>query len=409
MPFEPLRFVHAADLRLDCPLLETGPLPAELYGIIEEATLTAFERVVAACLEQRADFLLLTGSSFDDADRSLRARAALLGGFERLHAGGVQVFVVPGRLDPLEAWRSIPDLPRNVSLVEPDGSDPLAVLRNGKVVASIGPGGERVPANGPAETPAPRKRPFIVGLLPKAGRDSVPFAESGCDYVALGGERTRRTVPLNRGTAHHPGGTQGLHPDDCGPHGCTLVEVDASGATRCTFLPTAPVRWERLCLDLNDDAGQNDLAARAAAVLDECRAEDSEQLWLVNWTIRAAGSLAELVEDDATRSELEQALVAGTSQKDRPRSVHRLHPPHAGETAGATPDCPLAAQFLEALDRQQPIFREILDGLIDEADGPATDWAARLESLMAELDHEAVLADARRLGANWFETAAGVE
>ena len=58
-------------------------------------------------------------------------------GFERLDDAGIQVFVVPGPSDPLAVWDDFPDMPSNVTVFRPESDDPVAVLRDGAVIASI--------------------------------------------------------------------------------------------------------------------------------------------------------------------------------------------------------------------------------------------------------------------------------
>ena len=105
MAFEPQRFIHAANIRLDVPVsVQTSEtLTDELRFAFEDATLYAFEEVIEASIRHDVDFLLLSGNVFIEADRSLRARLALLKGVNRLAEHKIQVFVLPGDSDPPEA------------------------------------------------------------------------------------------------------------------------------------------------------------------------------------------------------------------------------------------------------------------------------------------------------------------
>ena len=84
MPYEPQRFIHAANIRLDVLVSVhfSEQLTDELRHGLEDATLTAFECVVQQCVSRKVDFLLLSGNVFLEAERSLRARLTLLKGFE---------------------------------------------------------------------------------------------------------------------------------------------------------------------------------------------------------------------------------------------------------------------------------------------------------------------------------------
>lgn len=137
MSFEPIRFVHAANLRLDVQLSGIDECPDELREPIENATITALDRMIAAAIERRADFVLLTGNSFDEHEQSLPARLALLEGFRRLAEHDIRVFVLPGETDPSEAWRAIPQLPDNVTPFYDRQGGAVAVIRDGKVIATV--------------------------------------------------------------------------------------------------------------------------------------------------------------------------------------------------------------------------------------------------------------------------------
>ena len=82
MPYETLRFIHAARVLVDHSFSDTGRLTSTLRGSVRDASVLAFRRLVAACLDQDIDFLLLTGESLDQSDHSIKARVELRRGFE---------------------------------------------------------------------------------------------------------------------------------------------------------------------------------------------------------------------------------------------------------------------------------------------------------------------------------------
>jgi len=126
MAFEPQRFIHAANVRLDVPVsVQTAEsLTDELRFAFEDATLHAFEEVIDASIRLDVDFLLLSGNVFIEADRSLRARLTLLKGVRRLAEREIQVYVLPGDSDPPEAWRAIPEMPDNVVVCYSSNPEP---------------------------------------------------------------------------------------------------------------------------------------------------------------------------------------------------------------------------------------------------------------------------------------------
>ena len=139
MAFEPQRFIHAANVRLDVPVSVhlSEQLTDELRNSLEDATLTAFDSVVDHCISRQVDYLLLSGNVFLEADRSLRARLTLLDGFRKLKAKHMPVFVLPGDADPAEAWRSIPELPDNVTVCYSSNPEPEVLARGERVITTV--------------------------------------------------------------------------------------------------------------------------------------------------------------------------------------------------------------------------------------------------------------------------------
>ncbi len=139
MAFEPQRFIHAANIRLDVPVSVhlSEQLTDELRNALEDATLTSFDSVIEHCIARQVDYLLLSGNVFLEAERSLRARLTLLNGFRRLQAKHIPVFVLPGDADPPEAWRSIPELPENVTVCFSSNPEPEVLTRSERVITTV--------------------------------------------------------------------------------------------------------------------------------------------------------------------------------------------------------------------------------------------------------------------------------
>jgi hypothetical protein len=174
MAFEPQRFIHAANIRLDVPVsVQTSEtLTDELRFAFEDATLYAFEEVIDASIRHDVDFLLLSGNVFIEADRSLRARLALLKGVNRLAEHKIQVFVLPGDSDPPEAWRAIPEMPDNVVVCYSSNPEPEELYVNKQLATTLSSSmwfgeadafGIRVLAKGTNGI-----QPFRIGVVSKA-------------------------------------------------------------------------------------------------------------------------------------------------------------------------------------------------------------------------------------------------
>lgn len=60
-----VRFVHAADIHLDSPLKGLEKYESAPVEKIREATREAFKNLIAFCIEEKVDLLLISGDLFD--------------------------------------------------------------------------------------------------------------------------------------------------------------------------------------------------------------------------------------------------------------------------------------------------------------------------------------------------------
>ncbi len=440
--FEPLCFLHVADADLDRPVLDIGPLSPASKQMAHEATLTAFDRMIDGAIARNADFVLFAGNTFCEADQSLPARLRLLRGLDKLHEHEIAVFVLPGEIDPVSAWRKIPNLPSNVTVLaaeEADAEDsqaPVAVLREGRVIATITAGtlaqlsrgtdsktnADRVAStNGQA-----RQTPFRVGLLthwPSESTDEIAVAEKfsacDCDYLAVpvgDGEARRRgwtfdagqTINTNAGIAHHPGRLQARFPNETGAHGATLIEVDKAGEIRGTFLPFAAVRRLEFLLPIKPGTDVEDLAKVMHSRLAEETAQPGEQAWLVTWILEGSGPVLEFLKQASQQTKLSEKLPSSPSDDPAVAIEHRFRFLEFSISSAQTNNgSELERLYQKGLEQFGANEAGLLKTLSEEIQADIRqlenpDWQARLMPIVAELDPQEIQASARELGHEWF-------
>jgi DNA repair exonuclease SbcCD nuclease subunit len=441
MPFEPLRFLHAANIRLDHAIGETYKLPPRVASIVQDATRAAFERLIGVALDRRVDFLLLAGNTFIEAEHSLAARLALLEGLEQLAQESIRVFVLPGFLDPVEAWRQIPDLPRNVTILDSESKTPLVFKRDGKSIARIATSPRLPQRKGPRamqrelRSESQRPVPFTIGVLATNGDDadaraletwsagqetshaliaeSEPVAgwprdeilDSPVDYLAFGGGRARRTFAKRKGIAHDTGALQGGGPRETGPRGGTLVTVESDGTVQCDFIPAASARWERFSIPVDVSTSRRELLQRCRGFWEETRGESSENAWIFEWVLR--GSVAALDPfDEASCRQLGQELNETAIVPSVEAAVHTFvlqTDPDALEVCHG--EDPLQADFAEALADRRRGLPAVFALSLSELATVDQEWATRLETLVSELEPDAISAQAHRILRKLFRTA----
>jgi len=319
-----LTFVHTADLHLDSPFkgvtAENAPHVSER---LRRATFEVFEEIVALCIRERADFLLVAGDVYDGADRSLYAQMRFRDGLARLAEHGIHAFVVHGNHDPLSGWASHIEWPSTVTVFG-NTVETVPFQRDGQTVAEI-TGVSYREANegrnlarlftrnagdGASLRPSIGTAPFRVGLLHcNVGSDTGHAAYAPCelsdlinadiDYWALGHVH-RNGVLATTPTVVYPGNPQGRSIRETGPRGCYVVRVDDAGHVTPRFHPVDAVRWTVVDIAIDDLDGMGALDTRTFARLDEAltRAEGRAVVCRLRFTGR--GSLArELRRNDA--------------------------------------------------------------------------------------------------------------
>lgn len=280
------RFLHTGDLHLDSPFVGLSDLaPTSVSSILQEATLQSWAAIVALALEEHADFFLVAGDAFENANRTLRGQLAFRDGLAGLAQAGIPSFVVTGNHDPESGWTpsvAWPDLAHRFPTDRVEGSP---VLRGGEEIArvyGIGYQVRDVSANLAARFHREAGVPFAVGLLhANVGGDTSAGNYAPCmlsdlraadmDYWALGHVHHHRIISEARPTAVYCGNPQGRDPGETEPRGCYVVTVDGAGEIHPEFRATDIVRWQLLDVPIDGLTDEEALVDRVAARADAAR------------------------------------------------------------------------------------------------------------------------------------------
>jgi exonuclease SbcD len=268
----PLRFLHAANLHLGRPFAGLSKSLPDSADRFLRAGYKAWERIVKTALDKRVDFVTLAGDVFDNANPALRPRVAFRDGVSRLHEAGIPVFLTLGNHDPLcdfpDALRSLPGL--HLFGPEPEGMTFDAPHVDQQVII-YGASFERAATreNLVRRFQRDAAAEIAIGLV-HANVSGMPGHD---DYAPCSLEDLRRTgmdlwcmghVHIATILSEYPlilyaGTSQGAHVNETGSRGCYLITVDGPAEALAKFVPVAPVRWEKLEVDLTDISGEEDL------------------------------------------------------------------------------------------------------------------------------------------------------
>lgn len=425
MPFEPLRFVHAANVFLDSPL---GLSPAfdsldeSLQRAIEDATLSAFANVVDHCIDRDVDFLLLGGNTFVETEYSLPARIALRNAWQQLAEAGIRLYVLPGTFDPPEAWTRIPEMPGCVTVLNRADTEPLAVLRNGQLIAAIAMANP-IDRDDPSQS-GEATGPFRIGLgpldvdgsplkldtvlpsrlpagfspyqqvaRPNTARLAELLESNRLDYLAVAGIANRLLLRSDSGLIHHPGTTQKLLPGTTDAGGCTLVEVESRDDVRCTTLPTATVRFQTIKLATDQEESRNDLLQAMQAHLDRLEPRPAERVRVIEWK----------PDDEVSPSDVHELLSELPAHMPDESGVALVH--HLAASPAGVPSGDEQTDDDELTDAYRRELHEFVESggfdpheAIHHIDGLSTTAADRLHALAGDMPASALTAIAERTG-----------
>jgi len=243
MSQRPFKFLHSGDFHLEQPGEGPPDAPEALADVLIECPYRAAKQVFDTAIAEEVDFVILAGNLLDVDLTGPRGMLFLVEQFERLRDRRVPVYWAAGEVDAAERRSTAFRLPENVRIFSSLRPEEIHIARDGFKLAQLTgwsrPPGERVR---PGDF-----RPDAGGLFSIACVcGDVPTDESaarGIHFWALGGDADRRTSSLFGATAHWPGSPQGRGFENVGPHGATVVTVDALGTARDRFVATDAVRW----------------------------------------------------------------------------------------------------------------------------------------------------------------------
>jgi DNA repair exonuclease SbcCD nuclease subunit len=321
------KFVHAADIHLDSPLVKLDTYEGAPAGQIRGATRRAFENLVRTAAEEKAAFVLIAGDLYDGDWKDYNTGLYLVSQLSKLREAGIPVLIVAGNHDAASSITRSLRLPDNVNFFPTDR--PATIRLDGLDVAVHG----RSFGTSAVKTDLSRSYPpavpgcFNIGLLHTSlnGREGhEPYApctleglrEKGYDYWALGHVH-RREVVLEAPAVVFAGNTQGRHARETGPKGCFLVDVDDAGRSALDFRPLDVVRWETASVDASAAKTGHDLLDRFRETLMKYLELNPDLLTVLRVSVEGETSAHEEITEDPERWLNEIRAVAVDEGGDR--------------------------------------------------------------------------------------------
>ena len=273
-----MKFVHAADIHLDSPLRGLERYEGAPVERIRRATRDALENLVALCLEEQAELLLIAGDLYDGNWRDYGTGLYFVSQMARLRAGGTQVVLLRGNHDAAsQITRSLP-LPSFVKELDPRRPETCVFEGFGVAVHGQSFATKAVTQDLAAGYPQALPSLLNIGLLHTSagGREghenyapcSLSTLESkGYEYWALGHVHQREILREDPWVIFS-GNLQGRHARETGAKGATLVTVDGGRITAVEHRALDVVRWCVCELDVSRAASSDDVIDLVRAALE---------------------------------------------------------------------------------------------------------------------------------------------
>ena len=326
------RFIHSADLHLDSPFKRVSKVSEAnqvVAGILQNATFAAYENLIQLCIDREVNALLVAGDVFDGADRSLKAQVRFVKGLERLRDAGIRAFVCHGNHDPLDGWGAGLRMPPNVHQFR-DSAEAVLLdpkVPSGPVVCGISYPIQEMRSSLLPGFPARKRGQFTIGLLhANVGADAEHGAYAPCsvedlvatnyDYWALGHVHTREILREKAPRIAYSGNTQGRHPNEAGPRGVYVVDVDERGEMKTEFVAVDDVRWERVDVQIDGIEDENELFSRIDSLVDDLMNQGDDRHLVYRIHLLGRGLMYQaMTRPGASQALREQLHEAGLSRR----------------------------------------------------------------------------------------------
>lgn len=258
-----VKFIHAADLHLDSPFKGLTDMSDALLQQVKNSTFISLEAIVNQAISEAVDFVLFSGDIYDLEDRSIKAQLMFQMQMERLNESGISAFVIHGNHDFVGKKADHLSLPANVSVFTEEVDTLYITTKNDETVAVSGFSYDRkwIEQRMIQQYPKKdRKSDYHIGMLHgyAEGQQAdhakyAPFSlnelrEKNYDYWALGHIHVRQQLAENP-PVYYSGNTQGRHRNESGEKGVLLISLSPHD-NKVSFIPTAPIIWENVRLDV---------------------------------------------------------------------------------------------------------------------------------------------------------------
>lgn len=247
------KFLHAADIHLDSPLIGLERYEGAPVERIRGATRTALERLVDLAIDEEVSFVLIAGDLYDGDWKDFNTGLFFTMQMNRLQDAEIKVYIVRGNHDAANRMTLTLRPPKNVHILSTRNPETIINDELGIAIHGQGYATQAVNENIARNYEDPMSGYFNIGLLHtnvdgRTGHDNYApcslqeLINKGYDYWALG--HIHQHEVLNKDPwVVYPGNLQGRHVRETGAKGCCIVECSNRSIETVELHTLDSVRW----------------------------------------------------------------------------------------------------------------------------------------------------------------------
>jgi DNA repair exonuclease SbcCD nuclease subunit len=272
-----VKFIHAADIHLDSPLVGLERYDGAPVEEMRGATREALRNLVVLAITEKVDFVLFVGDLYNGDWKDYNTGLFFAAQMSKLKEKGIRVFIVNGNHDAASTITKRLRMPDNVKALSV--REPESVILEDCGVALHGQGfpSRSVTENLAVAYPEPVPGFFNIGLLHTSvnGREGheryapcslEDLLAKNYEYWALGHVHTYEILH-KKPWILFAGNIQGRHVREAGSKGCVLVTVEDQEVVSAERRELDVLRWAICRVDASNSAAGEEVVDRVADAL----------------------------------------------------------------------------------------------------------------------------------------------
>jgi exonuclease SbcD len=294
------KFIHAADVHLDAPLVGLTRYPGAPADEVRGSTRQALAALVDLAIEEQVAFVVVAGDLFDGANRDYNTALFLNAQATRLRAAEIPLVIASGNHDAGSILTKQLRAPDNVTLLSTTRPNSVVLENVGVTIHGQGFARREVFDDLAAGYPAANDGYINVGVLHtsvngRAGHAGYApctvdeLGSKGYEYWALGHVHAREELARDPWVVFS-GCTQGRHIRETGAKGATLVAVEGDKIATVEHRELDVVRWAQIKVDLSD-CDEDALFSSVRTAVETAAIEADQRLLAIRIVLKGETSL----------------------------------------------------------------------------------------------------------------------